>query len=292
MTLSFPDFWFAFHERATTRPGLKSPAHGKPLKTFHMRYYLPLLCLFSLTALAQTPDTTRRRESTGAKSPSSLETTDANLRVNVLQGAGVTPNSFILTVDTRYEGLVGTPYFLPNWSNGQVDLVGGKTDTNVPLKFDAARQALILLRPRQGNDSIIIDRTTVQNFRLDNGNGQVYLFRRYPSAKTNDADAIGGYFLVLYEGKSSLLKRVTKTFQAASYKGAYASGDRFDTYTDANSYYLLKPDQSLTKVKLSKKSLLDALADKRDALKPVADKLSLKTDADAITLLKAYDEQR
>ncbi|AQG78492.1 hypothetical protein [Spirosoma montaniterrae] len=256
-----------------------------------MRYYLLLLCLSVLPALAQTPDTTRRKAAATSTSqgPSALETTDANLRANVLQGAGITPNSFILTVDNRYEGLVGTPYFLPKWTNGQVDLVGGKTYTNVPLKFDAARQALILLRPRQGNDSIIIDRATVQNFRLDNGAGQVYLFRRYPSAKTSEAEAAGGYFLVLHEGKTSLLKRVSKTFQAADFKGAYASGDRYDTFTDANTYYLLKPDQSLTKVKLSKKSLLDALADKRDALKPAADKLSLKTEADAIALVKEYD---
>ncbi len=237
-----------------------------------------LLMLPLLTATAQPTDTTRRR---------AIESPEANLRANSLQV--LNPYSFIMTIDNRYEGLVGSPYFSPAWSNGQIRMAGGKTYTNVPIKFDAYRQALILLRPKQGNDSIIVDRSTVLGFQLENSQGESYLFRRYPGIKFNDKDVADGYFLVLYEGKTALLKRVAKILQGADFKGGYNSGNRYDSFSDTYSYYLLKPDQTLTRVKLTKKSLLDALADKRDALKTIADTLDLRAEADAAALVKQYD---
>lgn len=229
--------------------------------------------------MAQIPDTTERRRA--------IESPEANLRANALQV--INPNSFILTIDNRYEGLVGSPYFSSEWSNGQVRMLGGKSYVNVPIKFDAYRQALILLRPKQGNDSIIIDRSTVLGFQLENKLGESYLFRRYPGTKFSDQTIADGYFLVLYEGKTALLKRVSKTIQGADYKGGYSSGNRFDSFNNTYSYYLLKPDHTLTRIKLSKKALLDALADKRDALKSLAATLDLRTEADAAALVKQYD---
>ena len=243
--------------------------------------FIVALLLPLLDAPAQPTDTTRRTRAT--------DSPEANLRLSTLQA--LNPNSLIMTIDNRYEGLVGTPYFLPNWSNGQIVLTGGKQYTNVPIKFDAHRQALILLRPQQGNDSIIVNRATVLGFQLDNGNGQSYVFRRYAGLKSSDATVADGYFLVLHEGKITLLKRVAKTIQGADYKGGYANGNRYDAYQDANTYYLLKPDQTLTKMKLSEKSLLDALGDQKDALKAFVkqENLKFKTESDAVSLLKKYD---
>lgn len=246
----------------------------------------PLLSLTALTAQAQSADTTQRKGRSTSQPGSATESPEANLRVNSLQV--LNPNSFILTVDNRYEGQVGTPYLLPNWSNGQIVLTNGKQYYNVPIKFNAARQELMLLRPKQGNDSIIVDRGTVLGFRLEDALGQSYLFRRYPDATYSDPPVASGYFLVLYEGKTALLKRVAKTFQEANFKGGYASGNRYDTFTDANTYYLLKPDKTLVKVKLSKKSLLDALADKREQLK--AAQADPSTEAGAIALVEQYNQ--
>ncbi|GAB2594039.1 hypothetical protein [Spirosoma areae] len=257
------------------------------------------LCLFLLTisrlAAGQTPPASTTLVANKPKtapnqhlgSPDAMADPEMNLRLNALNGSGTAP--LIWRVDTRYEGLRGTPYFLPNWSNGQIELLNGRRFTNVPIKFDSHRQELILLRPKQGNDSIIIDRQTVNQFRLANADGQEYLFRRYTTLKTNEPPLNGGYFLVLYEGKTALLKRVTKSIQNADYKAAYSSGIRYDSFADANVYYILKSDQTITKVKLSKRSLLDALDDKSDALKSFADKLGFKTENDAVTLVQQYD---
>lgn len=225
-------------------------------------------------------------------SPDAVADPEMNLRLNALNGAGTAP--LIWRVDTRYEGLRGTPYFQPAWAKGQIELADGRKYTDVPLKFDAYRQALILLRPKQGNDSIIIEQHTVSQFRLGTSaagdtDAREYLFKRYPTVKADDPVVRDGYFLVLYEGKTALLKRVAKSFRAADFKAAYSSGVRYDTYSDAHSYYVLKPDQKLTKVKLSKKSLLDALDDRSDALKTFANKLGFKSEADAVALVRQYD---
>ena len=244
----------------------------------------------SASAKANRPRTAPNQHMGG---PDAMADPEMNMRLNALNGAGTAP--MIWRVDTRYEGLRGTPYFQPGWANGQIELADGRRFTNVPIKFDAHRQALILLRPKQGNDSIIIDQHTVNQFQLsaattaDDADGRSYLFKRYPTAKADDPVVRDGYFLVLYEGKTALLKRVAKNFRTADYKAAYSSGVRYDTYADANTYYVLKPDQKLAKVKLSKKSLLDALDSKSDALKTFADKLNFKSETDAVALMQQYD---
>ncbi|GAB3808475.1 hypothetical protein GCM10028819_47610 [Spirosoma humi] len=241
---------------------------------------------------AQTRDTTKANSSSRQANPTPLNQRngyETYQSTNQIVGAG--PNGMVNTLDNRYEGLKGTPYFLPDWINGQVEMTTGKNYTNVPLKFNAHKQQLILLRTGSGNDSIIVDANQVKRFMLSSADGQTYVFERLPTAKTNDQNLKDGYFLVLYEGKNALLKRIAKTFKAADYKNPYASDIRYDAYQNAFSYYLLKPDQTLTKVKLSDKSIIDALGDRKDELKAFAkqENLTFKTDNDAILLVKKYD---
>ncbi len=238
---------------------------------------LLILLVLSRTAVGQTTPAGSQPDPT------------AVLRLNNLNA--LSRGTMIERIDTRYEGQHGSPYLLPNWAKGRVDLLDGRQYTDVPLKFNAYRQELTLLRPRSGNDSIVVDRRTVAGFVLTDSSGQLYPFRRFPAAKADDATTQDTYFLVLYASKSALLKRVAKTLNPADYRGGYSPNVRYDTYQDAFSYYLLKPDQTLTKVKLTKKALLDVLSDQAGALKAFVDsqKLGLKTEADAVALLKQYD---
>ncbi|MVM38587.1 hypothetical protein GO730_15210 [Spirosoma sp. HMF3257] len=232
------------------------------------------------------------------------DTTKANLQYNpnaqrngyetyqsTSQIVGAGPYTMVNTMDHRYEGLRGTPYFLPAWNKGQIEMVAGQHYKEVPIKFDAYRQHLILLRTWAGNDSIIVNADQVKSFQLKNADGQFYVFRHIPTAKTNDESLKEGYFLVLYQGKSALLKRVSKYFKQADYKNPYASGERYDQFRDVNTYYVLKPDQTLTKVKLSDKAIIESLSDHADELKAYVkqESLSGKTENEAVLIVKKYD---
>lgn len=252
------------------------------------RFVILLLLLPATGLLAQKSDTIRTQP---AFNPNDRRNGyELYPSTNQIVGSGV--NTMVMTIDNRYEGLRGTPYFLPAWNNGKIEMTAGQNYTNVPIKFDAYRQQLILLRTWVGSDSIIVSADRVKSFQLQNKDGNTYLFTRVPTAKTDDETLRQSYYLVLYQGKTSLLKRIVKTFKQADYKNPYSNDIRYDAFEDAFSYYLLKPDMSLTRVKLSEKSLLDALSDQKEALKAFIQqqKLSPKTEPDAVAVVRQYDK--
>lgn len=242
-----------------------------------------------LSVFAQKPDSAKTapvRQPTINDRRNGYETYQSTSQI---VGAG--PYTMINTIDQRYEGLRGSPYFLPEWNKGQIEMASGQHYKDVPIKFDASRQQLILLRPQAGNDSIIVNANQVKSFQFTSNDGQFYVFRRYPAAITDDESLKEGYFLVLHQDKSALLKRVMKSFRKADYKSAYSNDIRYDEFRPAYSYYLLKPDQTLIKVKLSDKAIIETLGDHRNELKAFVKQegLTFKNEDDAIQLVKKYD---
>jgi hypothetical protein len=253
------------------------------------------LILFPLITLAQRIDTTTTtrpasRPATQVSQKSGMTLVEKQQAVDAAGGGGAF-FGMVRSFDNRYEGLQGTPYFSPIWANGRIELANGKVYVDVPLKFDANRQNLILRRPERGNDSIIIERPMVRQFQLDAPDGSPYVFRRYPAAVISDASARGDYFLVLYEGKTTLLKHIVKTFRKASFKDPYSSDVRYDSFDTNINYYLLKPDQTMTKVKKSRKAVLDALGSREAELKAYADKEKIngKTEPELARLVAYFD---
>lgn len=268
-----------------------APYHSFLATTQTMKFlFLPIFAvLTSLGTFAQTTDTTRAKPTRQLNPNDRRNGYETYQSMNQVVGAGV--NTMVNTIDHRYEGLRGTPYFLPEWNKGQIEMVAGQHYKEAQLKFDAYRQHLVMLRPWAGNDSIIVNASQVKSFQFKNDAGQVYTFRRIPTAKTNDEALKEGYFLVLYQDKSALLKRIVKTIKAADYKSPYSNGTRYDEFQNLISYYILKPDQTLEKVKLSDKSIIEALGAHADELKAFAKqaKLTGKTENDAIQLVQQYD---
>lgn len=245
--------------------------------------------LAGMSASAQKTDTTKITQKSAFNPNDRRNGYETYQSMNQIVGAG--PNTMINTIDHRYEGMRGTPYFLPEWNKGQIEMVAGQHYKEAQLKFDAYRQHLIMLRPWAGNDSIIVNANMVKSFEFKSDNGQIYTFRHLPAVKTDDETLKEGYFLVLYQGKSSLLKRVVKSFRKADYKNPYSSGNRYDEFRDVIAYYILKPDNTLEKVKLTDKAIIDALGVHEDELKAFAkqEKLTGKTETDAVRLIQKYD---
>jgi hypothetical protein len=256
--------------------------------------FLTLACSFvANTTLAQRTDTTTNgrlvTQSVSAKAPMTFVEKAQSLDA---AGGGGAFFGMVRTFDNRYEGLQGTPYFSPVWANGRIELTDDRRYTNVPIKFDAYRQHLILRRPAMNDDSIVVDWATVRQFELDSPNGQPYVFRRYPAIKTGGSAVRDDYFMVLYDGKTTLLKHIAKTFRAANFKDPYSPDERHDSFADQIDYYLLRPDQTLVKIKKSLKSLAEALEPRQAEVKAFAarEKIGGKTDQDLARLVQFYNE--
>ena len=260
-----------------------------------MKHILLLLTLaFSCPAVAQ-KDSSIATKATGRKAPKEPLDRSGSLKMDQFQRMDqiIEPNQFglVYKVDNQYEGVRGTPWFLNEWMLGRIDMTNGLKYDNVPLKYDAFSQNLFLRRDAT-RDSIIVFPVQVKQFVLRADEGIEWLFRRYPMVKVKDNDLKDGYFLVLYDGKNSLLKRVSKVFKKADYKDPYSTNVRYDAYNNDYSYFILKPDNTLLKIKKTRKAFFEALNDKGANFEGFASeqKLDFKTDTDWAKIVKYYDE--
>jgi hypothetical protein len=218
------------------------------------------------------------------------QTENANSLIRDAEGRLGVGSYTTSTFDSRYEGIKGSPFFISEWIQGQMAFVDGKVFNEVPLKYNAYTKELVMKRP--SGDSLIIFPYQVQSFTLNDPVTKAgFTFKRYPKAQTSKYDMRDVYFLVLYEGKTSLLKLVSKNLKKADFKDPYSNNVRYDSYEDANEYYLLKADGSMVKVKRSKKSVLDALSDKEVAIKALLEqeKIELKSERELVRVVAKYD---
>ncbi|WP_428665097.1 hypothetical protein [Runella sp.] len=192
--------------------------------------------------------------------------------------------------DFRYEGFRGSALFINEWLNGQVSLTDGRLFKDVPLKYNAYTKRLFMKNPV--GDSIEVFSNLMDSFVInDPVSKNDFVFKRFPTAKMAKNNAGDLFFLVLYEGKTSLVKLINKTIKKADYKDPYSNNIPYDTFEDAHEYYLLKPDNTLTKVKKSKKAITEALSDKEPAVKDfmVQQNVTVKTEAELVRVVAKYD---
>ncbi|WP_299821982.1 hypothetical protein [uncultured Pontibacter sp.] len=168
----------------------------------------------------------------------------------------------VQTFDNRYEGVKGSPYFFQNWGDAVITSVDNKVYASVPLKYNALENTLVY----QNNKGVIyvLAATIVDRFTLKDSLGLAsYTFKKLDApAKTPDQ-----FYLVLHEGPKILLAmRQDKHILKADFKGGYSAGRPYDEIVTQNVYYLHKPGKTAEKVKLSKKQLLEAIADQKEAV--------------------------
>lgn len=210
---------------------------------------------------------------------------DAQQNVNALAGS----SNVVRTYDTRYEGVKGSPFFTQSWSEGVLFYSDGKKSAALPLKHDVYKNQLVAKRPQ--GDSVLINTGNVSHFQLKDPAGKVYLFKKFPGLKTADAGLTSAFFQVLYEGKMALLIKHNKSLVKANYQGAYSADRPYDELVSQSEYYLKKADQTLIKIRMNKKAILDILQDKQSTVKEFVEKekIDFKDEASVAKLLAYYD---
>ncbi len=215
----------------------------------------------------------------GQQVPGSPLNEQENLRLL----AGNDVNTVVMVKNKMYEGLRGTPYFLPNWSTGDILLSTNQRVVNVPLKYDVYARQIMARRPK--GDSIWVDQGRIVEFTLNDAHalpGQAVTHRFRLFSNLPNQPNRPEFLEVLHpSGPYSLLKRPVKTLYKASTQQAYSADRPYDELVDAPEYYLLNPQGTMTLIKPSQKALLAAVpAEWAEPLRAQLKKASLKTEDD------------
>ena len=188
-------------------------------------------------------------------------------------------------------GVKGSPYLENRWLETRLQLSNKAVVEPVLFKYDILEQRLLVRPPKHPNDSIQLNRGTVNSFIIESPTAaqpaRQRHFRLFVEAP--DRDEQGAYVEVVHEGAYTLLKRYTKSMRKANYQQAYSSGNRYDEIEDRNQYYLLRPDQTLVPLKLTLKMLQAAAPELAPALKAAPGASRAKTDAEWAAVLAAVD---
>ncbi len=220
-----------------------------------------------------------------AQPDQSMVRTEENLR-NISRSAG-----FVMTtnMDELYEGIKGTPYLFDDWKQGNIYLNDNTYINDVNIKYNIYTDDVLYLNSTSG-DSLIIDRSVIKSFEInDDNSGNMLLFREI--SLRADKKERNTFIKVIYEDKSKFIIKYTKTFIKADYKGAYSAGRKYDEYVDDYQYYIITNPDNPSKVKLNRKSVVKALSDREDKILAYMNEhnLNLDNEDDIIELMKYYD---
>lgn len=204
------------------------------------------------------------------------------------QLAGEYGSPMMMKMDTRYEGVKGSAYFLPNWEEGVLIMSYGDTLRNAYLKLDVLNKQVRMLRPK--GDSIVIDYNQLKGFYLKNPEGGNWLaFKKVQQLKTGLGVLPDSYLLAYSEGTASLYKHYSRRILKADFKDPYSTGRAYDSVVDNSEWFYQRDKGNYERLKLSKKSVLNALNDQRDEVKKFIDQNNLNCETpDQVLKVFAY----
>lgn len=172
--------------------------------------------------------------------------------------------------------LRASPFLSADWLVGNVVLDDGKTYENVKFNYDQSAESLVI----EANGNTYAPNRQVKKFTYtDNKDTVVFKSGYLPEDET--------LFEVLYEGNTTLLKYTKKS---KIQREDHFTGNTEINFVPRTDYYLVKGNQ-LQKVSPTEKGMLNALADKKSALKSYVDEhdANLKDDRVLASIVSYYD---
>lgn len=233
-------------------------------------YLLPLATMGYSTAHAQ-------QTSRGATAPTNLEYVSQQLEKG--KGSAALP------------GVQGTPLLAPYWTQGRVLTTNGPV-ARVWLKYNLASGQLLWRRP--AGDSLELNTAQISEFTLgDSLRGTRATFRRYLAARIEAQALRTAFFEVRYDaGHAALLCQRARNVAHATSSGPSLTEGRPPSWQESTQYFVKRTDNVVLPVRLTEKSLLEALGPAQaPALTAYAkhEHLALKKEGDVARLLAYYD---
>lgn len=174
----------------------------------------------------------------------------------------------------KYSDIQGNPFYKSGFANAKI----GDTENILPVRYNLYKDAFEVLNNNE-----------IYSIPVDNAFSKfTFLANKEKFILSNDDVGVTGYFLVLTEGKSKLLKKLTVKYSPeVPAPNTLISGTpaRFEVQKPV---YFIKTEDNI--IKLSKKTddLLNALpADKKDTTKDFikTNKIKLTEELDLIKLV-------
>lgn len=189
----------------------------------------------------------------------------------------------------------GQPFFQRTWQPGEIVLANtSQRIGNILLLYDVYSQQLLAV-PRKGRpDTLLLNSSTIQEFVIQDELLPDYphLFRRIEALQRPDRPL--EYAEVLHEGNYRLLKRHSRQFYRNDSGKVFNNGQNQDRIVEHITYFLQRPDGSVTPVRLTAKAISNAAPELAPAIATelAQRKASARNEPEVVALLQLVDKGR
>jgi hypothetical protein len=187
----------------------------------------------------------------------------------------------------RYDGIKGSPYFYPEFTEGEVFLTKNRHMSKEYLyKFDEAQNTVEIKGKDNKEKSVIAYEIEAVKLFIE-GKTVMYIRMDVPNDKK-----LSRLFQVLHFGKHySLVKLPIKKVKRVSNTGPYRTGEVYDQFADKSEYFLKTQFSEFQEITLTKRQLMKALPEKGKQIEAFFEKHSgdIK-DYDIAALMSELDK--
>ena len=182
-------------------------------------------------------------------------------------------------------GTIGTPNFFEEFKTGNIYLSNKTVMKNVLINYDCFNDRVLFNR---GEIDYVLNKRLIDflEFPVNMDNSIVFKQVFVEEKKTTL------FMKVVYQKESILYKHYYKTFQEADYTGAYNQDRRYNEYIDNHAWYIEIEDGELTRIRPTKKVLLQIMKSHKGEMEKFLKKENpdLKTEEGLYLVMEYYDE--
>ncbi|SDE66009.1 hypothetical protein SAMN04487996_106141 [Dyadobacter soli] len=214
------------------------------------------------------------------------------------KGLNVPRSGVFWTSPTEQPGVIGDFYIDSLWRDGDVKLVkpvaqigGLESDTiaGVEIRYNVLNDELEVLADKAKKDIRVIRGSQLKSFKTNNGLGEVEYVNLASFDPNGEAKGFGA---VLASGKITFARVYKTKITKPNYNPGFGTGEKNTVVRLTTDYYLLS-GSGVQKISLSKKSLLAAMADKKQEVEQYLKESNpdLKDEAQVASLIQFYNSK-
>ena len=185
-------------------------------------------------------------------------------------------------LESKYVDVKGSPFFKDEYIKGSATLQNKQTFTNVFLRYDQV-QDMVFFKNDMAEENAMTFASPAVEFKIPMGTDTATFARLSTGNLKND-----GYYQVLYNGNTTLLKKIRKKLVT---KSTYGTAGEEKNISSVVNYFIINTNGKLLPINPETKSILKTLGSKQEAMEKYisSDSIDLKRDKDLAAVIAYYD---